>query len=235
MILMNRFRRSLGLRTRLTADWTIWPTLLALLCMVGCERPAAVQTADAAPAEQHQVPFHAAPGASDARPDDPQGSQDNIPTGLPFQDAQSLPAGTLLTVRLKSPISAENPGAKGTFEAVIDEPVVIEGNKLVPRGVSVAGRVESAQTSSVRHNRGYVRLALDSIHLAGANLTVQTSSLFVKGTAAGLPTPRENSRGEVPPNQPPAGVIRLEKGRRLTFRLTEPVYVAASQRTQTDR
>jgi hypothetical protein len=29
-------------------------------------------------------------------------------------------------------------------------------------------------------------------------------------------------------------VIRLEKGRRLTFRLAEPAYVAASQRTRVD-
>jgi hypothetical protein len=30
-------------------------------------------------------------------------------------------------------------------------------------------------------------------------------------------------------------MIRLEKGRRLTFRLTESAYVAASQRTPADR
>jgi hypothetical protein len=196
--------------------------LLALLGTMGCERPTAVQTADAAPAEQHPVPFHAAPDASDVRSDGSQASQANRETELPFQDAKNLPVGTLLTVRLRSPILAENPGAKGTFEAVIDEPVVVEGNKLIPRGASVDGRVESAQTSNLSHNHGYVRLALDSIHLAGANLTVQTSSLFVKGSASAVLTSQ-------------AGVIRLEKGRRLTFRLTEPVYVAASQRTQTDR
>ena len=235
---MHRFRRALSLRTGLTTSLTIGPMLLALLWTVGCERPTAVQTADAAPAEQHPVPFHAAPDASDATSDGSQSSQANRETELPFQDAKNLPAGTLLTVRLRSPISAENSGAKGTFEAVIDEPVVVEGNKLIPRGASVAGRVESAQTSNLRHNRGYVRLALDSIHFAGANLSVQTSSLFVKGSAsAGLDVQGrvEDSRGDVPSNQPPAGVIRLEKGRRLTFRLTEPVYVAASQRTQTDR
>ncbi len=104
-------------------------------------------------------------------------------TALPFHDPQNLPAGTLLTVRLKNPISAENPGANGTFEAVVDEPVVIEGNKLVPRGAIVAGRVESARASKLKRNRGYVRLALDSIHLAGANLPIQTSSLFVRGNA----------------------------------------------------
>ena len=143
----------------------------------------------------------------------------NPETGLPFHNSQSLPAGTLLTVRLRNPISADDPGANARFEAVVDEPVVIEGNSVVPRGATVAGRVESALASNVRRNRGYVRLVLDSIHLAGVNLPIQTSSLFVRGNSGDTQT----GQGEM-------AQIHLEKGRRLTFRLTEPVYVAASQR-----
>jgi len=231
---MSRFRRCRGLRMGLTGGVTHWPLLLILLFAVGCERPAAVRTADSTPADDHQIPFHAAPAIPDANPDGSQAPQD-ADRGLPFQDAKNLPAGTLLTVRLKDPIS-ENPGVKGTFEAVVDEPVVIEGNRLVPRGASVAGRVESAQASNLRHNHGYVRLALDSIHLSGANLPVQTSSLFVRGNAVASLAPQGEDQGEeTQPGSPHAGVIRLEKGRRLTFRLTEPAYVAASQRTRADR
>ena len=102
---------------------------------------------------------------------------------------------------------------------------MIEGNSLVPRGATVAGRVESALASNVRRNRGYVRLALDSIHLAGVNLPIQTSSLFVRGNSGDTQT----GQGE------DGAKIHLEKGRRLTFRLTEPVYVAASQRVPADR
>jgi len=223
---MSRFRRPRGLM--------IWPMLLALLWAVGCERPAGPQTdVGSAPADQHQVPFHDGEGLPADHSGDSQTARANDPnsaTGLPFHDPQSVPAGTLLTVRLKYPISAENPGANGNFEAVIDEPVVIEGSRLVPRGTTVAGRVESARASSVKRNRGYVRLALDSIHLAGATLPIRTSSLFVRGNPGGATSPD----GEVTQNQASA-VIRLEKGRRLTFRLTDPVYVAASQRTKIDR
>lgn len=242
MILKSRFRRSRIVSTGLTGGWASglahWLMLLALLLAVSCERPAPVQTADTAPTDQHEVPFHAAPVTQKASPDGSQAGQENAETGLPFQEAKNLPAGTLLTVRLKNPISTENPG-KETFEAVMDEPVVIEGNRLVPRGTGVEGRVESAQSSNVRGNRGYVRLALDSIHLGGENLPVQTSSLFVKGNAAGTLAPqggeRDAQEGKIHPIQPQAGVIHLEKGRRLTFRLTEPAYVAASQRTRADR
>jgi len=130
----------------------------------------------------------------------------------------------LLTVRLKNPISADDPGANARFDAVVDEPVVIEGNRLVPRGATVAGRVESARASNVRRNRGYVRLVLDSIHVAGVNLPIQTSSLFVRGNS-----------GDAQTGQAETAQVHLEKGRRLTFRLTESVYVAASQRVPADR
>jgi hypothetical protein len=132
-----------------------------------------------------------------------------------------------LTVRLKNPISAENPAAEETFEAVVDEPIEIDGNKLVPRGAPVAGRVESARASNVRRDRGYVRLALNAIDLAGASLPIQTSSLFVRGNAGDT----QVWQGKDPQNHAYFAVVRIEKGRRLTFRLTQPVYVAAPQRT----
>ena len=226
---MSRFRRPQGL--------TIWPLLLVLLWTAACARPVGPQSDDAAlHADQHPVPFHE-PGATVRQGDSPT-TQENgrsPESGLPFQESQNLPAGTLLTVRLKNPVAAENPGANGTFEAVVDEPVVIEGNKLVPRGATVAGRVESARVSNVKRDHGYVRLALDSIHMGGVSLPIETSSLFVRGNA-GDP---KATRGEVAPRETSKEtstvVIYLEKGRRLTFRLTEPAYVAASQRTRVDR
>jgi hypothetical protein len=130
---------------------------------------------------------------------------------------QSLPAGTLLTVRLKNELAVDDPDFHGIFDAVVGEAVLVEGNEVVLPGTSVAGRVESARTSGLRINQGYVRLALDSIHMGGRELPIQTSSLFVHGRADVTQT----SVGG--PSQP---VVRLESGRRLTFRLTEPVFIA---------
>jgi hypothetical protein len=250
MILMSLFRRPQG-RGRTIWRLTIWrptiwrlaigPTLSimlpALLGTAGCARPAGPQSDDAAlHADQHPVPFHEQ-GAT-ARPADAPATQESgrsPESGLPFHESQNLPAGTLLTVRLKTPVAAENPGANGAFEAVVDEPVVIEGNKLIPRGATVAGRVESARMSNVKRDHGYVRLALDSIHIGGVSLPIQTSSLFVRGNAGDAQAPAHEVAppGETP-NVAPSVVIHLEKGRRLTFRLTESAYVAASQRTRVD-
>ena len=188
--------------------------------MAGCSRPAGT---DEAPAQtdQREVPFQDGttgastnPRAASATPDPAARGE----TGLPFRDDQSLPAGTMLTVRLKRPIAADSTGPSSTFEGIVDEPLVIDGNTLIPRGTGVAGRVEAARSSQVKRNRGYVRLILDSIDVAGRDLPVRTSSLFARGNFGD--TGGSEGDGSIP-------VIHLEKGRRLTFRLTEPVSVAS--------
>jgi hypothetical protein len=239
MLYMSRFRRPQG------QGLTIWPMLLIMLLAVlwtaACARPDSPQSDDAAlHTGQRPVPFHeetttSPQGTSTANHDSGRSGD----AGLPFHESQNLPAGTLITVRLKNPIAAMNPGGNGTFEALIDEPVVIEGNRLIPRGATVAGRVESARVSSAKRDHGYVRLALDSIKIGDVSLSIQTSSLFVRGNAADTQAPHpQAASGRVAPGEtsseaPPVG-IRLEKGRRLTFRLAEAAYVAASQRTKVD-
>ncbi len=221
---MSRFRGPRGLTIGI---------LLALLWAAGCAPPDGLHSGEGTPqADQPQVPFHDGDGKL-SRPGDSSAGQDNglkPETDLPFQYPQNLPVGTLLTVRLKNPISAENPDANGTFEAVVNQPVVIEGNKLVPIGTMVSGRVESARVSNLKRDHGYVRLTLDSIYISGLKLPVQTSSLFVRGNAGQTQT----LQSQVLSGQDSSLVIRLEKGRRLVFRLTEPVYVAASQRAPAD-
>jgi len=101
--------------------------------------------------------------------------------------------------------------------------VLVEGNPVVPRGASVEGRVESAQASELRRNRAYVRLTLESVHVGGQDFPVQTSSLFVHGSAGQAPALE---------GTPPSQVIGLEGGRRLTFRLTEPLSIANPARNK---
>ena len=217
---MSRFRGRRGLNVAIA--------LLSLLGAVGCAPPGELQGGEGAtPAGQQQIPFHEG-GGRPSPTGNPSTAQDSgndakPETDLPFHDPQNLPAGTLLTVRLKNPISAEHADATAIFEAVVDQPILMEGNPLVPVGATVSGRVESARASNLKRNRGYLRLTLASIHLAGVDVPLQTSSLFVGGKAGQTQAPQSLD------GQASATVVRLEKGRRLVFRLTQPVYVAASR------
>jgi len=104
MTLMSQFRGPRRL--------TITAILLALLFASACSPPAGMQPSNgAAQADQPQVPFHDGDGRLSRSSDSSGGQVIGVPpeTNLPFRDPQNLPAGTLLTVRLKNPISAENP------------------------------------------------------------------------------------------------------------------------------
>jgi hypothetical protein len=127
-----------------------------------------------------------------------------------------LPAGTLLTVRLKNPVlAAEN----DSFEAVVDEPVVLQGDEMIPRGTVAEGLVEFVRTSDLKPDRGLVRLALESVCLGGVDVPLKTASLF--GPQATLKNASSSA-------------ILLEQGRRMTFRLTEKVLLPA-QRVEAGR
>ena len=184
------------------------PVVLALVATVGCSRPFET-TAEGAPREAH-APLTAQAGTG------PGGQAPGLlPTtvadrrqSLPFQPSEEVPAGTLLTVKLQTPISVQVPIMVDSFEGVIDRAIEVNGNTLIPRGATVAGHVESVFISQMEPRRGYVGLELDSVHLGDGNVTVQTSNLFA----------RQNST-----KNPNRSSVRLERGRLLTFRLTEPL------------
>jgi hypothetical protein len=132
--------------------------------------------------------------------------------GPPFQNSQVLPAGALVTVRLNVLIVSGR-GFGESFEAVLDEPVVVDGNTMIPRDAIVSGRIESTHTSRITPGRGYVRLTLESVQVDGLDVPIQTASLFARS----LPKAHTDS-----------DTIRLEKGRRMTFRLRDPVFLQLS-------
>jgi hypothetical protein len=187
--------------------------LLALLGACACNGTTGVPGDESsAPADQHQAPFHDEASTSDTpastkllRASD----QSARPDKLPFQEA-NLPAGTLVTVSLKTAISAAKP-LGDTFEAVVDQPVAIGGNILIARGTIVSGRIRSVRTSNVEPDRGYICLALASIHVGGIDVPVQTADLYAR---------QSQTTGK-------SSTLRLAKGRRLTFRLTEPADVSS--------
>ena len=182
--------------------------LLILLLSFGCSRPTPDVPSEGA-TQTSRTPFQSqGTSAADAGP---QGFSpgDGPGTGPPFQNSPVLPAGALLTVRLKGPLIAES-GSKESFEAALDEPVVVEGNTLIPRDAVVSGRVESARASKERPDRDYVRLSLDSVQVDGSAVPIETASLFAR---------------QLPSSEAEAATIRLEKGRRLTFRLREPIFL----------
>jgi hypothetical protein len=180
----------------------------------GCARSEALKRGEVGPAtKEENLPFHAdslpasnSDGATTAAASDPKQS-----ASVPFRalsQPRILAAGTLLTVQLQEPLSTAKVRPGDTFTAVVTMPLTTGQEILVKSGAAVTGRVESEglQTGNSRRmpRAGYFRLTLVSIAVEGRQVTVRTSSLFARGAVQ------------------PAGV-GVQKGHRLTFRLTAPV------------
>lgn len=96
-------------------------------------------------------------------------------------DEATIPAGTPISVRLENAISSASNRPGDEFAAVLDEPIVVDGKTIAPRGAMVRGRVVAARSSGRLHKSGYLRLALASIEMNGKSQPVHTSSVFVVG------------------------------------------------------
>ncbi len=147
--------------------------LLPLLFAAGCNRQFFGNNAQAsdnpsASPDSEQLPFSKS-GSAGLEP-----SKALLP-------AVTIPAGTLLSVRLQNAVSSATAHAGDTFEAVLDEPLVVEGRTLAARGAAARGRVLAARSSGRLHNSGYLRIALISVEVEGKEVPLQTSSVFIAG------------------------------------------------------
>jgi hypothetical protein len=103
------------------------------------------------------------------------GAAPEVPTAI------TIPAGTVVAVRLQNTISSATAHPGESFDAVLDEPLVVKGQTVAEKGAPVTGRVVEAKSSGRLHNSGYLRLTLSSLNLNGKQVPIQTSSLFAKG------------------------------------------------------
>jgi hypothetical protein len=92
-----------------------------------------------------------------------------------------IPAGTPITVRLQQRLSSASAVPGERFEAVIDEPVVVDDRVVVPVGALATGHVVVARHSGRLHHPGELGLALDSVTVGQQNISLATSSVVARG------------------------------------------------------
>ena len=97
------------------------------------------------------------------------------------QASNLIPAGTPISVRLQSTVSSANatPGQK--FEAVLDEPLVLNGQTVAQKGAAVTGRVISARQAGHLQHPAYLRIGLASLEINGKAVPLQSSSIYLAG------------------------------------------------------
>jgi len=203
----------MALSNHITFKITAFAALLALAMTLACTRQPAVESLDDSDPDNPQLPFERSPNR----------------TGIPPTSAirfQGIPAGTPVTIRLQSALSSEASRAHDDFQAVLDEPIIVQGKIVVPRGAPVGGRVVAARSSDGAALPGYLRLTLSTIAVNGKSWKVETNSIFAKGGARKHPLLKPTGGLEVGSNQQitePGATpdVQFLVGDRFTFRLKE--------------
>src|SRR5512146_3195775 len=131
---------------------SIFPILLALALAAGCSK---VPSANADNADNGDSSSSAVLPNNSAGP------------GEPAAAVQMVPAGTPLTVLLQSGVSSASAQSGDTFDAVLDEPVMVKGETMIPKGAEVTGRVVAANQGGRLHKPAFLRITLVSVRLNG--------------------------------------------------------------------
>jgi hypothetical protein len=150
---------------------------------------------------------------------------------MPFhaEQACTLPSGAFLTVKLNRSLVPARLHSGDLFAGSLAGPMQVDGRTVIDAGAEVSGRVESAQTSSGQlgqaggsgkaASKGYVQMTLTGIIVDGKKLSLQTSSLFARATSS----LRSNVASGGTNLDAQSDAVRVQKGSRLTFRLTAPI------------
>jgi hypothetical protein len=141
--------------------------LLMGLILAGCSKRESMSPVEESPSADQHLPF-------DATSD----SGGISPTGLLAPAA--IPAGTPVTIHLRLSLSSASSRSGDPFDAVLDEPIIVRGHTLAPKGTILTGRVLDARASDRFQEAGYLRLGLTAITLNGKVIPIQTSSIFMK-------------------------------------------------------
>src|SRR6201984_190171 len=96
--------------------------------------------------------------------------------------AQTVPAGTRITIRTDSQISSASVHAGQAFHANLVKDLVVNGKTIAKAGAPAKGKVTYAKSSGRLHAPGEVTVRLTSIQLRdGKTLAVSTSGFHAKG------------------------------------------------------
>ncbi len=98
-----------------------------------------------------------------------------------FTPSPTIPAGTMLQVRVIDNLSSAKSQAGQVFKGTLAEPVVVNGKTLYAKGADVAGKVVSAKGSGRLSDPGILVLTLTSVSDATHTTNLKTEPFEIKG------------------------------------------------------
>ena len=102
--------------------------------------------------------------------------------------ASIVPAGTSLNVRTTQPIAADSAQPGMTITGVVDDPVAVDGQIVIPRGAIARLEVVNVERSSNLKGRDRVTFKVRSIETRSGTYPVSTNQAEFRGRSEGKRT-----------------------------------------------
>ena len=107
----------------------------------------------------------------------------------------TVPAGTAVNVRLTEGIDVDVSQAGQTFKAIVDDPVMLHGSIVIPRGASAVVQAAKVEQSGKMKGSDKISLKLNAIGFGGRVYEVATGYVETKGKGEGRRTTRKVGGG----------------------------------------
>jgi hypothetical protein len=107
----------------------------------------------------------------------------------------TIPAGTMLNVSLTQAIDVDAAQAGATFKAKLDDPVMINGNHVLPRGAALVLQAAKVEQAGKMKGSDKITLKANSIAFGGRSYDIVTSYVEQKGSGEGKKTGRKVAGG----------------------------------------
>jgi hypothetical protein len=108
-----------------------------------------------------------------------------------------IPSGTVLVVRMIDSVDSDRDSTGKTFRASIDEPVVVNGQTVIPRGADVTAKLVDERQSGKFEGRAVLTLDLMQIMINGRMVDVTTSEVSQSSGSRGSRTAKTVGGGAV--------------------------------------
>lgn len=144
----------------------------------------------AAPAPQPSYPPPPSSRPSDyPQPNYPSPNRGNYPVAnSDVTQGLTLPADTMVTVRMIDAVNSDTARLGQTFRASVDEPVIVDGQQVIPRGADVLTKLVDDKQSGKLQGRTVLTLALMSIEVNGRPVEVTSTDLQTSSGSRGSRT-----------------------------------------------
>jgi hypothetical protein len=110
------------------------------------------------------------------------------PAAAPQRTQVELPAGTNVVVRMIDSVDSEVNRMGQTFQASLDEPILLNGETVVPRGADVVVKLVDEKQSGKLAGRAELTLDLVSVRVDGRMVDINTSTVSQQSGSRGART-----------------------------------------------